>query len=104
VQGADNYRGVKSRAVDRVLEAMEKAQTMQELTDAARALDRLLIFGYYQVPDLYGGTNRVSRWDKFGIPKVVPKYYTIATPSDWSQWAITGWWMKDADKNAIARK
>ena len=104
VQGADNYRGVKSRAIDHVLEAMEKAQTMQELTDAARALDRLLIFGYYQVPDLYGGTNRVSRWDKFGIPKVVPKYYTIATPSDWSQWAITGWWMKDAERDSVARK
>ena len=104
VQGADNYRGVKSRAIDHVLEAMEKAQTMQELTDASRALDRLLIFGYYQVPDLYGGTNRVSRWDKFGIPKVIPKYYTIATPSDWSQWAITGWWMKDAERNSIARK
>ena len=104
VQGADNYRGVKSRAIDHVLAAMERAQTMQELTDAARALDRLLIFGYYQVPDLYGGTNRVSRWDKFGIPKVIPKYYTIATPSDWSQWAITGWWMKDAERNSIARK
>ena len=104
VQGADNYRGVKSRAIDHVLAAMERAQTMQELTDAARALDRLLIFGYYQVPDLYGGTNRVSRWDKFGIPKVTPKYYTISTPSDWSQWAITGWWMKDADRNSIARQ
>ena len=33
VQGADNYRGVKSRAIDHVLEAMEKAQTMEELTD-----------------------------------------------------------------------
>ncbi|MCC7328317.1 MAG: ABC transporter substrate-binding protein [Burkholderiales bacterium] len=104
IQGADNYRGVKSRAIDHVLEAMDKAQTMQQLTDAARALDRLLIFGYYQVPDLYGGSNRVSRWDRFGIPKVVPKYYTIATPSDWLQWAITAWWAKDADKNALARK
>jgi peptide/nickel transport system substrate-binding protein/microcin C transport system substrate-binding protein len=104
VEGSDNYRGVKSRAVDHVLEALERATTMEELTDAARALDRLLIFGYYQVPDLFGGTNRVSRWDKFGIPKVVPRFYTIATPSDWLQWAITAWWMKDADKNAIARK
>jgi hypothetical protein len=40
----------------------------------------------------------VSRWDKFGIPKVVPKYYTIATPSDWLQWAVTAWWDKALDK------
>jgi peptide/nickel transport system substrate-binding protein/microcin C transport system substrate-binding protein len=104
VQGADNYRGVRSRAVDHILAKMEQAQTMDELTDAARALDRVLIFGYYQVPDLYGGTNRVSRWDKFGIPRVVPRYYTIATPSDWLQWAITAWWSKDADRGALARR
>jgi len=103
VEGSDNYRGVKSRAVDHILQKMEQAQTMAELTDAARALDRVLIFGYYQVPDLYGGTNRVSRWDRFGIPKVVPKYYTIATPSDWLQWAITAWWAQDADRDSSAR-
>jgi ABC-type oligopeptide transport system substrate-binding subunit len=79
---------------------MEQAKTMDELRDAARALDRVIIFEYWQVPDLYGATNRVSRWDKFGIPKVVPKYYSIATPSDWLQWAVTAWWAKDADRGA----
>ena len=46
----------------------EGADDTSELTDAARALDRLLMLRHYQVPDLYGGTNRVSRWDKFGLP------------------------------------
>ena len=104
LQGSDNYRGVKSKVVDHLVEKMEQAQTMDELRDAARALDRVLIFQYYQVPDLFGGTNRVSRWDKFGIPKVVPKYYTIATPSDWLQWAITAWWAKDAERGAIVKQ
>jgi peptide/nickel transport system substrate-binding protein/microcin C transport system substrate-binding protein len=104
VQGGDNYRGVKNPALDHIIDKMEQAQTMEELTDAARALDRVIIFEYYQVPDLYGGTNRVSRWDRFGIPKVVPKYYTIATPSDWLQWAITAWWAKDAARDAIAKQ
>ena len=99
-QGADNYRGVKSRVVDHLIAKMEQAKTMDELRDAARALDRVIIFEYWQVPDLYGASNRVSRWDKFGIPKVVPKYYSIATPSDWLQWAVTAWWAKDADKGA----
>ncbi len=103
-QGADNYRGVKSRAVDHLIAKMEQAKTMDELRDAARALDRVIIFEYWQVPDLYGASNRVSRWDKFGIPKVVPKYYSIATPSDWLQWAVTAWWAKGADKSAVASK
>jgi peptide/nickel transport system substrate-binding protein/microcin C transport system substrate-binding protein len=99
-QGADNYRGVKSRAVDHLIAKMEQAKTMDELRDAARALDRVIIFEYWQVPDLYGANNRVSRWDRFGIPKIVPKYYSIATPSDWLQWAVTAWWAKGADKGA----
>lgn len=98
VEGSGNYRGLKSKAVDALLKKMDEAKTMDELRDAARALDRVIIFGWYQVPDLYSGNSRVSRWDKFGIPKVFPKYYEIATPSDWSDWAIVAWWDKSLDK------
>jgi peptide/nickel transport system substrate-binding protein/microcin C transport system substrate-binding protein len=98
VEGSGNYRGIKSKAVDAILKKMEDAKTMDELRDAARALDRVIIFGWYQVPDLYSGSSRVSRWDKFGIPKVVPKYYEIQQPSDWLDWAISAWWDKSLDK------
>ncbi len=94
VEGSNNYRGLKSRAVDGVLAAMEKATTMDQLRDAARALDRIVMHESWQVPDLYLGANRVSRWDKLGIPKTIPKYYQIATPSDWMQWGVTAWWTK----------
>jgi len=99
-EASSNYRGLKNKVVDHLIEAMEKAHNMEELRDAARALDRVIIYGWYQVPDLFAGTSRVSRWDKFGIPKVVPKYYTIATPSDWLQWAVVAWWDKSLDKTA----
>ena len=95
VEASNNFRGVKSRAVDHILAAMEKAQTIEQLRDATRALDRVVIFQFYQIPDLYAGSERVSHWDKLGIPRVVPKYFTIATPSDWMQWGITAWWAKD---------
>ena len=98
VEGSGNYRGVQSKVLDHLLAKMEQATTMEELRDATRAFDRVVIFNYYQVPDLYAGNNRVSRWDKFGIPKVIPKYYTIATPSDWLQWSIVAWWDKSLDK------
>lgn len=96
VEGSNNYRGLKSAAVDHLIASMEKARTMEALRDAARALDRVIMHGYYQVPDLYLGANRVSRWDRLGIPGTVPKYYTIASPSEWLQWAVTAWWAKDA--------
>ena len=89
---------MKNRAIDFLIEKMDRAQTMDELRTAARALDRVFMHEHYVVPDLYAGTNRVSRWDKFGIPKTVPKYYTIATPSDWMQWAVTAWWDKSLER------
>jgi peptide/nickel transport system substrate-binding protein/microcin C transport system substrate-binding protein len=94
VEGSNNYRGLKSRAVDGVLAAMEKATTMDQLRDAARALDRIVMHECWQVPDLYLGANRVSRWDKLGIPKTIPKFYQISTPSDWMQWGVNAWWTK----------
>ena len=97
-QGSNNLGGVKNRAIDFLIEKMDRARTMDELRTAARALDRVFMHEHYVVPDLYAGTNRVSRWDKFGIPKTVPKYYTIATPSDWMQWAVTAWWDKSLER------
>lgn len=97
-EASANYGGVKNKAVDFLIDKMDKAKTMDELRTATRALDRVFMYEHYVVPDLFGGTNRVSRWDKFGIPKTVPKYYTIATPSDWQQWAVTAWWDKALDK------
>ena len=49
----NNFRGVKSKAVDHVLEVMGKVTTLEELTDAARALDRIVMWNFWQVPDLY---------------------------------------------------
>jgi peptide/nickel transport system substrate-binding protein/microcin C transport system substrate-binding protein len=95
-----NYGGIKNKVIDFLIDKMDKATTMEELRTATRALDRVFMHEHYVVPDLYGATNRVSRWDKLGIPKVVPRYYTIATPNDYLQWAVTTWWDKALDKTA----
>ncbi len=97
-QASANYAGIRNKAIDALVERMDKAKTMDELRTATRSLDRVFMHEHYVVPDLMGASNRVSRWDKFGIPKVVPKYYTIATPSDYLQWAVTAWWDKALGK------
>lgn len=95
--GSGNFRGIKSRAIDFVLEKMKDAKTLEELRDASRALDRLVMYGYYQIPDLYSPDYRVSHWDKFGIPQKPPRFYTIDSGIDiWPAWAVTAWWSKDA--------
>jgi len=98
-KGNNNFRGIKSRAVDHLLDVMAKATTLDDLRDAARALDRVVMWNYWQVPDLYFSKERGSYWDKFGMPKVRPLYYTIESPNDEQiAWPISTWWIKDPAK------
>jgi len=102
--GSNNFRGLKSATVDAMIAAMSAAKTYEELRDACRALDRLVMFGHYQVPQLYAPWYSVSYWNKFGLPKVAPKYYTIDETGDWPVWAVTAWWSKDAEGRQLAAK
>lgn len=100
-KGNDNYRGVKHPAVDHILEAMKRAASMQELTDACRALDRVVMWHHWQVPQLYLAALPVSYWNKFGMPRQRPKYFTLLLPSELDpqiQWPNLTWWDKSLDK------
>jgi peptide/nickel transport system substrate-binding protein/microcin C transport system substrate-binding protein len=93
--GSANYRGVKSPAVDSLIKAMGDATTLDELRTAARALDRVVMWNWWQVPYLYSASERASYWDKFGQPALRPKYFTIESPSDlYPAWPITTWWAR----------
>jgi len=97
-KGNNNFRGVKSAAVDHILEAMNGATTMQDFRDACRALDRVVMWNHWQVPELYSDFEPISYWNKFGIPAVRAKYFTADLPPDVDPqlpWPITAWWIKD---------
>ena len=97
--GADNYSAIKSPAVDHLLDVIASAQTIEQLRDACRALDRVIMYGYYSIPDLYSGAYRVSYWDRFGIPAKLPKYFTIDSALDiWPAWAVTTWWFPNGKR------
>ena len=95
--GNSNYRGVKSAAVDHIVAAMTASQTEAELQTATRALDRVVMWNHWQVPDLYFSKLPTTYWNKFGMPKLRPSYYTIDSPGDAQPaWPLTTWWMRDA--------
>jgi len=95
-KGNNNFRGIKSAAIDHLLDVMTNATRLDELRDAARALDRVVMWNYWSVPDLYLAKERASYWNKFGIPAVRPQYYTVESPNDdHPPWPITTWWIKD---------
>jgi microcin C transport system substrate-binding protein len=97
-KGNNNFRGVKSPAVDHILLALGAARTLEDLRDASRALDRVVTWNHWQVPDLYASDKKASYWNRFGMPKVRPKYFTIDTASDQPQWPLMAWWIKDPAK------
>jgi microcin C transport system substrate-binding protein len=95
VKGGDNLRGVKSPAADHILLAMNRAQTMQELIDACRALDRVVMWSNWQLPDLYSAKINVSYWKKFGLPAKRPRFFTMGVTSDLDPqiaWPELTWW------------
>jgi microcin C transport system substrate-binding protein len=94
-KGSNNFRGVKSAAVDRLLLALANASTLQELLDAARALDRVVMWSHWQVPYYYAANERASYWNRFGMPARRPRFFTLEEPnSAMVAWAIATWWSR----------
>jgi peptide/nickel transport system substrate-binding protein len=68
-QGTRNYMGVKSPAVDAMIAALLNARERPEFVSAVRALDRLLISGFYVVPLFHLPEQWVARWAHIEHPK-----------------------------------
>lgn len=73
-QGAKNYSGVNDPVVDALLEKVIGAASRPELVTAVRALDRVLMWSHYSIPQWHAGYRRVAYWNKFGVPQVTPAY------------------------------
>ncbi|MEN8258300.1 MAG: extracellular solute-binding protein [Thermodesulfobacteriota bacterium] len=85
--GSRNYAGVKSEVVDALVDKIIYATSQNELTTACRALDRVLWYGYYVVPNWFAPAHRVVYWNKFNRPEQEPLYYS---PFE----ALMTWWFK----------
>jgi len=72
--GSRNIIGIRSEAVDRLIEQIIEADTREELVVACRALDRVLLWGHYVVPNWHSNSFRLAYWNRFGRPAVQPKY------------------------------
>jgi microcin C transport system substrate-binding protein len=89
--GSRNYIGIKNPAVDALIERIIFAKDRAELVAATRALDRVLLWNHYVVPQFSIDVARTARWDRFARPEKLPEYGSAAFPTIW-------WW--DADKAA----
>jgi microcin C transport system substrate-binding protein len=70
-----NTAGVQSPVVDALTEQIAKSQEdTEKLKALGHALDRVLTWNFYMIPQWYISQYRVATWDKFERPDVMPKY------------------------------
>ncbi|MGH7097456.1 MAG: extracellular solute-binding protein [Stellaceae bacterium] len=93
-KGSDNLLGVKSKVIDALITELVHAQTRASLVAHTRALDRVLQYGYYIIPQYHIGAFRIAYWNKFRHPKIAPKYGI----------GFTTWWVDPAAAKTLAAK
>ncbi|MBJ2239906.1 MULTISPECIES: extracellular solute-binding protein [unclassified Pseudomonas] len=89
--GSRNYIGLKDPAIDELVEQLINADSRNSLVAHAKALDRVLQFGYYVIPNWHIKTYRVAYWNHLGHPKVPPRYDV----------GIATWWIKPDQAPAV---
>ena len=88
LKGSNNVPGISSPVIDALVFAIIQAKNREEVVIASRALDRVLLYGEYLVPNWYINVHRVAYWNKFGIPDTQPLYY------DPISWLLKAWWIE----------
>ncbi|NNE23449.1 MAG: ABC transporter substrate-binding protein [Rhizobiales bacterium] len=92
--GSFNMAGIKSPAIDILIDHVKQAKSRDELTTAARALDRALRAQHMWVPHWYKAAHNVVHWDIFGKPEIKPNF---------NRAILDTWWI-DADKAASIKR
>jgi len=90
--GSSNYMVLRDPAIDTLIYGLAKADSKPAMIDYAHALDRVLQWGFYWIPNYYPPGSSTVWWNRFGIPKVQ------ANNSE----AIDTWW--ELSPQALSRE
>lgn len=86
--GSRNLAGVRLKSVDALVDKIENAKGKQELMNATKALDRILLFNEYVIPHWHIRHFRLIYWNKFKRPAIAPLY----------DLGLDTWWLKPQPK------
>ena len=92
-KGSRNLMGIKDPVVDELIELVIAAPDRESLVARTRALDRVLLWQHYLIPNWHIPMHRIVYWNKFERPKTPPRYAL----------GFYTWWV-DADKAAKLKK
>ena len=92
-KGSRNFAGIASKKIDLLIDGIINAEDSTTQIAYVRALDRILLWGYYVIPHFHSKEFRVAYYDKFGFPAISPLY----------DFDIFSWWdstQKEAEKTS----
>lgn len=87
--GSRNLIGIKNPVVDQLVNLVISAPDRETLVYRTRALDRVLLWGHYVIPQFYNHSYRVAYWNKFSRPQVSPKF----------AFGLDNWWFNATQQN-----
>ncbi|HEX5454354.1 MAG TPA: extracellular solute-binding protein [Stellaceae bacterium] len=93
-QGSQNVLGIKSPVIDKLIAELVHAPTRASLIAHVHALDRVLQYGYYVVPNYHNSAFWIAYWDKYRRPEISPKYAI----------GLNTWWVDQKAAQTIAAK
>ena len=85
--GSRNSPGIRNPAVDALIDKIIYAKDRDALVAATRALDRVLLWNFYAIPQYHLKGSWLAYWNKFGMPEKQPAYTGVDPFS---------WWVKTA--------
>ena len=88
IKGGKNYAGIDNPVVDALLDKLLAAKTRDQQVAATRALDRVLLWQHYTIPNWYINYHRVAYRNRFAFVTVPP--YTLG---------LRSWWLKPMEKD-----
>lgn len=91
--GSRNLAGIEDPVVDALVDLVIAAPDREALVARTRALDRVLLWGHYVIPNWHIRFDRILYWDKFSRPAATPKQGT----------SVDYWWF-DEDKARALRQ
>jgi microcin C transport system substrate-binding protein len=92
--GSRNLAGIKDPVVDDLIGRLILASDRESLVAITRALDRVLLWGWYVIPHWHDHVHRVAYWNRFGHP---------ATPAKYGLPFLSTWWIDPVRDGALHR-
>jgi microcin C transport system substrate-binding protein len=90
-QGSRNISGICDPVIDELVELVISAPDREQLVARTRALDRVLLWHNYMIPQWHSRTFRVAYWDKLGRPPRNPRYAL----------ALDSWWIEGGREGVV---